>query len=168
MAQIELDKATKPQLLTQAGLMNLEVPQGATAKDIRELIREHKGPETFTIAPSIPLMTPVDADEEPEVIADKTFPDDEDQDTEDEEQKITTVTLTIARQEGERANLDLYCNGECMLIPRGKPVTIPIRYFEVLENAKKISYTVGTEPGEPALSNPMETPRFSYVVHSKQ
>lgn len=54
--------------------------------------------------------------------------------------KEVTLILQIVDEPGGEQPVPLGVNGRVMLVPRGKEVTIPHRYFEVLKNAIKHVY----------------------------
>jgi hypothetical protein len=165
MPEIALAKANKTQLLAKAAEMNLEVSTSATNAELIEAIKAGGGGDVIEVTRETPLISPVDEDHTPTNMA-KTKPTEEEK-ADDKEAGYSSVTLTIGEQEGEPDQVALHCNGQCLLVPRGESVTIPRKYFEVLRNAKKTIFKVGTEKGEAALSEPKDVPRFNYVVESK-
>ena len=60
------------------------------------------------------------------------------------------VTITITEMEGAGGKRPVYVgvNGVAMLIPRGRPVDIPYRYYHALTNAIKTLYEQDEASGE--------------------
>lgn len=75
------------------------------------------------------------------------------------------VRLMIQRTEGPGGadDVPLGCNGKIMLVPRGKIVEIPKRYFESLKNAVK--HVHDTLPDGSMNPVPREVPDFPYQLY---
>lgn len=77
------------------------------------------------------------------------------------------VRLMIQRTEGPGGadDVPLGCNGKVMLVPRGRIVEIPERYYEVLKNAIKHVYDPLPEGGLNPV--PREVPEFPFQVYDQ-
>ncbi len=73
------------------------------------------------------------------------------------------VRVMINKQEGAGGSDDvpLGCNGDIMMVPRGKIVDIPRRYFESLKNAAKNVYDMN-EDGKSMNPVPREVADYPY------
>lgn len=71
------------------------------------------------------------------------------------------VTINIAAQEGPGGSEPVFVsvNGSAMLIPRGKDVPVPKRYYEVLRTATRMVYDPNPEGG---LMPPREVPQYPF------
>ena len=74
------------------------------------------------------------------------------------------VKITIAEVEGAGGTRDVYVgvNGVGMMVPRGRPVDIPYRYFHALENAVKMNHEQDPETNEIVSS---EVPSYPMSVN---
>ncbi len=74
------------------------------------------------------------------------------------------VKVTIAEVEGAGGTRDVYVgvNGVGMMVPRGRPVDIPYRYFHALENAVKTNHEQDPETNEIVSS---EVPSYPMSVN---
>lgn len=73
------------------------------------------------------------------------------------------VTVLISASEAPGGSDDVFAavNGSGMLIPRGKPVSIPYRYYEVLKNAVSTVYDPLPNGG---MSEPRQVPQYPFSV----
>lgn len=78
---------------------------------------------------------------------------------------VSHVELTIHREKGEQDRVPLYCNGTRFDVPRGKKVVIPIRFYQILENAKKTEFIRGDGINEAAIGEASDVYRFPFSVH---
>ena len=78
---------------------------------------------------------------------------------------VSHVELTIHREKGEQDRVPLYCNGTRFDVPRGKKVVIPIRFYQILENAKKTEFSRGDAVNEAAIGEASDVYRFPFSVH---
>lgn len=155
MATYRIDSAGHADLLAfVTGQLNLPVPPNPTKAQLREVIRS-----SGFLGTSFDL----DDDERRQAAAavhgGRTVDPD-----------YTHVKLLIAYDDnpGGREPIALSVNGRAYYVPRGEPVVIPRKYYEgSLKNAVQVIYPETPEPksaDEPALSSPLETPRWSYSV----
>ena len=70
------------------------------------------------------------------------------------------VNLNVGEGTHGRRPVPVSVNGETMLIPRGKPVWIPVHYEEALRNAKQFTY----EESDEGLGEPSETQAYPYSL----
>jgi hypothetical protein len=77
------------------------------------------------------------------------------------------VRVMINKQEGAGGSDDvpLGCNGDVMMVPRGKIVDIPRRYFESLKNAVKNVYDMA-EDGKSMNPVPREVADYPYQTYT--
>lgn len=78
---------------------------------------------------------------------------------------VSHVELTIHREKGEQDRVPLYCNGTRFDVPRGKKVVIPVRFYQILENAKKTEFSRGDAVNEAAIGEASDVYRFPFSVH---
>jgi hypothetical protein len=74
------------------------------------------------------------------------------------------VTITLQRDSsvGGKDMLPVGVNGKVMLLPRGKPISIPRAYYEVLRNANILEYALDEQSG---IGEATEVPAHSFSVH---
>lgn len=75
------------------------------------------------------------------------------------------VTLILIEQEGPGGKRDLQVsvNGRLMLLPRGRPIDVPYRYFEALKNAVQTLYDPDPEDKHNLVSREVPSYPFSVV-----
>ena len=74
------------------------------------------------------------------------------------------VMITITEMPGAGGKRDVFVgvNGVGMMIPRGRPVVIPYRYFHALENATQTLYEQDEHTGEVISS---DVPSYPFSVN---
>jgi hypothetical protein len=121
--KVKLSEATEAQMRQFAeSYLGLSIPASARVETIRAKIQAAWGKDEI----------PVSADAEVSPVAQGPTITPEQASGTDEKVRIM---IPITDEAGGSDHVPVGVNGVVMLIPRGEPVSIPRRYFEVLKNA---------------------------------
>lgn len=58
---------------------------------------------------------------------------------------LVTVLVYEGQEDGGKRPVPVGVNGTIILVPRGKPVQLPYRYYEALKNAERVTYSEGAD-----------------------
>lgn len=74
-----------------------------------------------------------------------------------------TIMIPLSEKEGGDRHIEVLVNGRNILLPRGKDITIPYRYYEALNNAVKTEYR--QDPNDPDHEvKSREVPSYPFQV----
>ncbi len=162
---IPWDTATKPELVMFASqVLGMPVMPTIGEDKLRGKIRAAFGGDEITIMVQ-------DGEAEPPAAADAPLPlSDEPADpralrgTSGAADPVVKITIAEVEGAGGKRAVPVGINGVMMLVPRGRPVDIPYRYYEALSHAIKTVHEQDDDTGEIIASDVLSYPMSVNVM----